>query len=85
MKNISKNTTGNTIYPLYLGRYLNAQRALEVHGKYYTTESCIFDSQYIYSAPNLSSNSFSAKSIFSFLVQKNIPINVESHMYKVPN
>ena len=47
IKHISKNTTGNTIYPLYLGLYLNTQRALEVHRKYYTMKSCIFDSQNI--------------------------------------
>ena len=29
----SKNTTGNTIYLLYLGQKFNAKRALEVHGK----------------------------------------------------
>ena len=38
----SKNKTGNTIYPLYLGQLWNAKRALEVHGKKNTTKSCGF-------------------------------------------
>ena len=34
-----QNTTGNTIYLLYLGHYLNVHKALEVHVKYFMTKS----------------------------------------------
>ena len=44
-----KNTTGNTIYLLYLGQLINAQRALEVHGKKHN-EKVFFYKQYICSA-----------------------------------
>ena len=37
LKNISKNRTGTTIFPLYLEQYMNAKKALEEHGKYYNT------------------------------------------------
>ena len=37
IKNISKNRTGTTIFPLYLEQYMNAKKALEEHGKYYNT------------------------------------------------
>ena len=36
-------------------------------------------------SPNISLNFFSPKSIFSFFVQKDEPIIVESHKYKVTN
>ena len=50
IEHISRNTTGITYYLLYLGQQLIAKCVLQVHGKHYTTKSCIFGSQYICSA-----------------------------------
>ena len=47
MKKKSKNTTGNTIYPLYLGHLSNAQKTLEVHGKKHNEKLCFLQAIYL--------------------------------------